>query len=493
MTNRNRNSYRVALLLTGMILFSTTIETNAKPTDFKTETITINPLVRHQSLDGWGGSLCWWANVMGGYSDEKIKMLCDWITNPKTGLNMNIFRFNIGGGDHPSHNHLRTDGGAMPGYKDSLNAPYNWDNDANQRKILQQLIASRVKNTGKNDVRIVGFSNSPPWWMTVSGCVAGSEHGNTTNLKPEMFIDFADYLTDVTRYYHDSLGITFNNLEPFNEPFSTWWIANKAKGQEGCYFSQEDQEKLIRILHSKLKEKNMLRYCRLSVMDANTIDEAYQGLLNYEKAGDILSKISRIDVHSYGGTLREPIHQFAVAHDKALWQSESGPLGVGGSNEHQMMVMAQRVITDLREMKCSAWIDWQLANDKSPLWGMIIGEYDDASNPIRKGPSFYLRVQFSRYLKQNYTVIQSNLPNTIAAISPDGKEVVIVVVNEKHHPQNYSLNLSNFQSIKHVEMVKTSVFKSTIKQNEISEITVFGKSMKFEVLAQSVSSLILHL
>ena len=53
-----------------------------------------------------------------------------------------------------------------------------------------------------------------------------------------MFDDFADYLTEVTKYYHDSLGITFDHLEPFNEPYSTWWTANKVNGQEGCYFSQ---------------------------------------------------------------------------------------------------------------------------------------------------------------------------------------------------------------------------------------------------------------
>jgi hypothetical protein len=72
---------------------------------------------------------------MGGYSDSKIKTICDWITDPNTGLNMNIFRFNIGGGDDPTHNHMRGDGGNMPGYKASATAPYDWTQDANQRKI----------------------------------------------------------------------------------------------------------------------------------------------------------------------------------------------------------------------------------------------------------------------------------------------------------------------------------------------------------------------
>ena len=75
--------------------------------------VLIDPEIKYQEVEGWGGSLCWWANIMGGYSDNDVLKVCDWITDPD-GLNMNIFRFNIGGGDDPAHNHMRGDGGAMP-------------------------------------------------------------------------------------------------------------------------------------------------------------------------------------------------------------------------------------------------------------------------------------------------------------------------------------------------------------------------------------------
>jgi O-glycosyl hydrolase len=453
--------------------------------------VTINPAIKYQVLEGWGGSLCWWANVMGGYSDEKIKTICNWITNPVSGLNMNIFRFNIGGGDAPSHNHMRTDGGAMPGYKDSLTAPYNWNQDANQRKILQHLIASRIANTGVNDVKIVGFSNSPPWWMTVSGCVAGSTEGNTTNLRPDMFDDFADYLTNVTMYYHDKLGITFDHLEPFNEPFSTWWKANKKEGQEGCYFSQIDQEKMIRELYRKLSQKNMLSYCSISAMDANSIDEEYAGLLGYKSAGDILSKISRIDVHSYAGTQRTQLCDFARENKIELWQSESGPLSVGGTDEHQMLVVAERIITDLREMKCTAWVDWQLANDKSPIWGLIIGTYSNPSNPVVIGPSFYLRAQYSRYLKAGYTVIKSSAPNSVAAISPDKKELVVVISNKKLSSSKYKIDLSLFNKVGKVKQIRTCVLATSVERNATKTLNIKDNRFAYDALPQSVTTFII--
>lgn len=453
--------------------------------------VVINPSDKHQIIDGWGGSLCWWANVMGGYSDDKIKQICNWITNPVTGLNMNIFRFNIGGGDAPDHHHMRADGGAMPGYKDSLNANYNWKSDANQRKILQQLIASRIVNTGINDVKIIGFSNSPPWWMTISGCASGSVEGTVTNLKADMFDNFADYLTDVTRYYHDSLGITFNNLEPFNEPFSNWW---KAKGgQEGCYFSQTDQHTMIRELYSKLQQKNMLSYCSISAMDANSIDEEYNGLLSYKAAGDIFPKISRIDVHSYAGTKRAELAACATAANLPVWQSESGPLSVGGNVRFQMLTVCDRIITDFKELNCRAWIDWQLAADNSPQWGLLVGKYNDVSNPVEPGTDFYLRAQFSRFLKVGYRIIANNSPRVLTALSPDEKELVIIVTNSTTTAQSYDFNLNSFGRIGVARKVLTLAQHSANQLNTTSDFPVYAKSFKYDALPESVTTFVIML
>jgi len=311
--------------------------------------VSIDPTLKSQVLEGWGGSLCWWANIMGGFSDSKIKTICDWITDPVNGLNMNVFRFNIGGGDDPTHHHMRSDGGDMPGYKASLIAPYDWNQDLNQRKITQQLIASRIAKTGVNDIQLVGFSNSPPYWMTRSGCSAGSVEGDVTNLKADMFDDFADYLTEVAKYYHDSLGITFNYLEPFNEPDGNWWKA--LGGQEGCYFSTADQLVEIRELYTKLSAKDMLSYCQITANDANNIDNGFSALGSYKSAGDIVPKIALVSVHTYGGNNRAGVAGWAKNNNKKLWQSESGPISVPGTNEHNIMVMSDRIITDVRDLK----------------------------------------------------------------------------------------------------------------------------------------------
>ena len=451
--------------------------------------VSIDPAIKQQVIDGWGGSLCWWANIMGGYSDSKIKSICDWITDPDTGLNMNVFRFNIGGGDDPAHNHMRADGGAMPGYKASLTDAYDWNQDANQRKILQQLIASRITNFGTNDIQIVGFSNSPPWWMTRSGCSAGSTEGNVGNLKADMFDDFANYLTEVAKHYHDSLGITFNYLEPFNEPDGGWWTA--LGGQEGCYFSTNYQMIMIRELYAKLSAKNMLSYCQITANDANNMDNGLSALNAYKSAGDILSKIELASVHSYGGNNRAGLANWAKTNNKRLWQSESGPIGIGGTNAYQMMVMSDRIITDMREMKCKAWIDWQLAADNSPTWGLIVGAYNDSFNPITRGMAFYIRAQYSRYLKVGYTVINNSAYNAITAISPDEKELVIVISNKETSTQKYSIDLSKFAGFGKVKQIRTRAQESFSVKNSLTLFNLTGNSFTYDALSESVTTFVI--
>lgn len=63
--------------------------------------VTIRPYADGQEpFEGWGISLCWWANMCGSWSEERIDSLVDWLVSPQ-GLNFRIFRYNIGGGDDP--------------------------------------------------------------------------------------------------------------------------------------------------------------------------------------------------------------------------------------------------------------------------------------------------------------------------------------------------------------------------------------------------------
>jgi len=450
--------------------------------------VSIDPAIKKQLFQGWGGSLCWWANMVGAYPDARIKTVCDWITDPVNGLNMNIFRFNIGGGDDPTHSHMRSDGGAMPGYKASATDPYDWTQDANQRKVLKQLIASRISKAGVNDIKLVAFSNSPPFWMTRSGCSAGSTEGDVTNLKTDMYDDFADYLTEVVKYYHDSLDITFDYLEPFNEPDSKWWKA--LGGQEGCFFSRNNQISMIQELYNKLSAKEMLSYCRITASDANSMDECYASLKAYENYGGILDKVSLISTHSYGGE-RSGVADFAKTHNMDVWQSESGPLYIGGTENFQLMTMSDRIIKDINGLQCRAWIDWQLAGTgTSPLWALIVGDYDNMATPFSRAISFYLRAQYSRYIKAGYTIIYNSAENVLTAVSPDETKLIIVISNNETYGQKFEVDLSKFSNFGKVQQIRTRAQASLDVKNSLTLFNLTGNTFTYDALSESVATFV---
>ena len=200
-------------------------------------TVTVSPYdvyeINGGKFEGWGTSLCWWANRVG-YSDTLAQLAADTFFSPD-GLGLNIARFNIGGGDDPSHTHITRTDSNMPGYTKYNNGSvtYDWSADANQRNVLQRCI----KAAG-DDMIVEMFSNSPPYYMTNSGCSSGAVKSSENNLRSDKYTDFAEYLAEVTAHYEKDWGIHVQSITPMNEPYTDYWGAYSNK-QEGCHFDQD--------------------------------------------------------------------------------------------------------------------------------------------------------------------------------------------------------------------------------------------------------------
>ena len=155
-------------------------------------------------FQGWGTSLCWWANRIG-YSPVLTKKSAELFYSNK-GLNLNIMRYNIGGGDDPTHKHITRTDSMVPGwlYYDKKNDSYYYDYEADKNQI--NVMAECVKASG-SDAFVEVFSNSPPYFMTKSGCSSGGKNPNKNNLRDECYEDFAEYLAHVTEYINNTLKI----------------------------------------------------------------------------------------------------------------------------------------------------------------------------------------------------------------------------------------------------------------------------------------------
>ena len=81
------------------------------------------------------------------------------------------------------------------------------------------------------------FSNSPPYFMTVSGCSSGHTDSNQDNLRSDSYKAFAKYMADVIEHWESKGVIDFQSTDPMNEPYTNYWGAYSDK-QEGCHFDQ---------------------------------------------------------------------------------------------------------------------------------------------------------------------------------------------------------------------------------------------------------------
>ena len=136
-------------------------------------------------FEGWGTSFCWWPNRIG-YLDELSEQAAKLFFDPKEGLGLNIIRYNIGGGDDPTHHHITRTDSMVPGYAinpshdaNGYHWSYDWNADQNQRNVL-----IKVAECYGKDLIVEGFSNSPPYFMTNSGCSSGRLESLSTTQRP---------------------------------------------------------------------------------------------------------------------------------------------------------------------------------------------------------------------------------------------------------------------------------------------------------------------
>ena len=397
------------------------------------------------------------------------------VADPDTGLGYNIFRYNIGGGDQPGHNHLTKGdgGGKVPGYKPTEKGNFDWTADPAQRGV-----ALRLNKVVKEPI-FEAFSNSPPWWMTKSGCVSGSNDGSD-NLKEDYFDDFADYLSEVALHFKTEWGLTFRTVEPFNEPSAGWWKSNG--GQEGCGF-KNNQSKMIVELGKALKKKGLFPETSVSAADETSIKQAHDQLGNY--TSEALSYLGQVNTHSYSdGSYRKQLYNRAFGLNKRLWQSETGPLSKSG-DEHIALWMANVIIQDLRDMKAEAWVDWQIA-DPAENWRSI--KADHKKQTFSYMPRYYMHAAFSRYIRPGSRIIDSDNGNTVAALRPDGA-LVIVVRNSGSSDVKYNFDLTKFVKIGASAKVVRFELPGSLKPQ--SDIAVANKSLSMTAKSNTVTTMVI--
>ncbi|ROP56639.1 Ig-like protein group 4 [Rathayibacter sp. PhB185] len=471
--------------------------------------ITPNPAAAGESFEGWGTSLVWFANATGNYPEALREELYQKVFGDD-GLDLNIARYNIGGGNASDVKDYLRPGGAVEGWwkqnpagdaatyggtstnyadRDALLAKWNagdassydWTSDETQRWWVEKLAEEKQISHWE------AFANSAPYFMTESGYVSGGFNASSEQLKPAAEAKFAQYLATVTAHMEDEYGIEFDTLDPFNEPNTNYWGTQLTNGvptggrQEGMHMGPTRQADLIPDVAAALDASSS--DAGIAAMDETNPSIFKTNWAAYSAA--VRAEVDRMNVHTYGTSDRLAVRDLAKQADKDLWMSEIEGNWVAGYdpvNIENGLGIAGRINDDLRELEPKAWVLWQPVEDlynMSPKgenlnWGSIFIDLDckpyqeagaevwksarrvaDAGGDSTKAPAcgvetnskFNTIRNFTKFIHEGDHLMPTNDTSSTAAVRGDGSGATVVHTNTAATAKTVVLDLSRFGSI----------------------------------------------
>lgn len=445
--------------------------------------INVDVSMANQTFEGWGTSLAWFANSVGGWSNTANRdSLMQALFSQRNGLGLTYLRYNIGGGNDP---YCGTGGThyacispsyhATPGYESST-GEYDWSQDANQRWV-----AKAAQSFGANLFEAVSYS--PPYWMTISGTSEGGV-GGSANLASGYFgttpDSFADYLATVVQHFHTHFGITFHHVEPLNESGQTWWPAGDTK-QEGCAFTFSGQEEMIQNMQAALASKHLLTQVAAmdeyeeGVLNASPKTTAYE-FHNYDSVtqGDFTA----LNTHGYASTVGSVALATASLHSgKRLTVSEWGSGDTTGKD------LSNQILADIYITRPTAWTIWQ-----PDYPGLMNINYAGQSYTLNE--AYYVFEQYTKFIRPGFQFIAIADPQSLAAFNQRTRTLVIVTQNWNSTARSVNFQLSNFTSLGS----NASVYQTSATENfaSLGNTPVSNGSLTYSVGANSVTTFVIR-
>ncbi|MBL0884776.1 RICIN domain-containing protein [Myceligenerans indicum] len=506
-----------AIALTAATAGGLAVAEPAPPSADAVETVTVRPDPSYAGgeWEGWGSSLVWSANATGDYPDEIRDRLVD-LTYGHDGLNLNIARYNIGGGNAPGvrDDYMKT-GATMPGWWQAPEGigvddrdwwdpdnpdDWNWDADANQRWWVDAIKG--------NVTRWEAFSNSPPWFQTVSGYVSGGFDGNDEQLRQDTLDDFATYLVRVMEHVEEAHGIEFDTVNPLNEPNTNYWSTTLgADGQpvggrqEGAHAGPERQAEAVEALAAELAKPGTSTDAKISAPDETNPGKFLSDWRGWSDAAR--DSVAQLNVHTYGTGQRTGARDVAKGAAKPLWMSEVEG-NWGPPSDYETMApglgIADRITDDLRELEPTAWVLWQPIEDYDAQiagggnWGSIQVPFScDADDtletcPIRLNSKFDTIRNFTHYITPGDHLVATNDTDSTAAVRGDGTGVTLVHVNPRQDARAVTIDLSGFRDISSGATVTPVVTSAAGALVAGEPVAVSGTSATLEVPGESVTT-----
>ena len=396
-------------------------------TNNKTQSIGVNRYETHQTFETFGTSSCWWSQTVS--DEETAREIARLLYDDKTGLGLDVYRYNVGGGEADNPDCRIWDVNRRTESFYVLNPQtgeyeYDFTRDANARRMLDMAVEYGAEE-------IILFCNSPHFSMTASGHASGGLEPNVSNLPKENYDEFVDYVLTIADWFVAE-GYPVTAISPINEPQWSWggeWV-----GQEGCHYTADEAVELLELFAVTMQERNSPY--KLSGPESGELSPGYYEYIDKFFASEILNEFcDTYSGHSYWIDNRYDLKTMAGDKfrneypDKKLEMSEwcELPMTIDSTTIDSGLYMANILVQDLNLLGVVSWQSWTAVNGDGVL--------DIVNGEIIKYNRYYAYKHFSQFIKdgmKRVTVMdsledESRIAST--AFRGDGETVLILINN----------------------------------------------------------------
>lgn len=441
-------------------------------TEITAKQLSLDDNITYQTIDNFGASDAWSTQFVGRWPEAKKNTMADLLFslendeqgNPK-GIGLSLWRYNLGAASAAQ--------GSSSGITDpwrrgeSFIVPetgeYNWD------KMAGQLWFAKAAKT-RNVEKLLLFTNSPPVTITRNN-KANTSDPNLSNLAPENYDDFAQYLADVVEGMAEK-GLEVDYISPVNEPQWDW-----TGGQEGTPFWNNEIAGIVKALNEELNQRNLS--VSIDISEAGQINYLYEegnkpgrgdqikdffnsSSNNY--IGDLQLVSKAVSGHSYFTTspyssmvsMRKKLNsEIESIPDLKFWMSEYCILGdnageIEGNGRdlgiNPALYIARVIHSDLTVSNASAWQWWLAISPYDYKDGLIYVDKNEQDGNFYESKMLWALGNFSRFIRPGFQRIDISSSNSnkdflfSAYKNPDTGEKVVVVINSKYDEVLINLN-----------------------------------------------------
>ena len=416
--------------------------------------LNINEEKRYQTIEGFGASGAWWAQIVGNWTHEDPisgkpvrDRISELLFSKTEGIGLGIYRYNIGGGSKHSGRGTFSEPARATECFETAPGEYDWSRDAAAVYMM-----CRAVSDGANEV--IFFVNSPIERLTNNHKTHLDKHQIfRENIKKKNYPAFAKYCADIAEHFIGE-GIPVKYISPVNEPF---WVWNG--GQEGCHYRPSSCRKVLRAFVKELDSRKALDGVRLSGCENGDIRWFNK---SYSRAvlGDPLvrTRLGALDIHSYCLHMPIPFFNNRMSFLKrfAKWMSKNYP-GVpvnmsewthmqGGRDKgmDSALVTANVMYEDLSVLNVISWQHWIAVSEVNYCDGLIYINLDDKTFEMTK--RYYVTGNFSKYVPTGSVRVDAACDDPelrLLAFKYDGGCAVIVINSTEKEkelslPEQYS-------------------------------------------------------